>query len=468
LQSPNPVDRLRGIEMINSHEGFHSRKLAYNVALQVYPDETEEDVRAGLMTLILAFGKGDPKAFEYFQRAANESRADLAYMGSKGLLSYPQGLDEGLARLRYAFDAGHWFLQLRIIGDIAKLGKNSWSILDIVTKNLNSKSRSLRHASDKAVKTLKKSDVDVVQYLMNQLESGTNEDKVAACAGLGALGQDAKKSAIALGEALRNPSVIVREKAAWALLQMEKGAAAAETELKEALKDESPAVSRYALKALSKFSKITKEQKEQIKQMEDHQREIKEVQKAFGLKDKEVPKETEEQKAPKFGMPTPAEGISVPADDETALMTSLATPPTAAESDYKNKFFMSHSSKDFEWVEKVAREIDSWPGCRAWMCERDIYHGQDWLEAIYDGIDACNWFILFWSQNAENSQWTMDEIRQAKMRNVESGDTHPRVSIVNLGMPEMPRLLARHQGSKVIKDEDVAEFCNRLRPQIEF
>ncbi len=428
--------------MINSHEGWTSRNLAYGTALQVYPNETEDNIRMGLMNLIYSFGKGDQKAFEHFRHAANDPKPEIAYLGSLGLISLPQGVEEGLQRLRFAFDAGSVWLKRQAIGEIGKLGQKADPVVDLVTKNLGSKSWLMRRTTKKAVKNLKKADVDVVGHLVTQLELGTNEDKIAACAGIGTLGNEAKGSVGALAKALKDLSVGVREKAAWALLQMEKNAAPAEAELQAALQDESPAVSTYALKALNKFSKITKEQKDQIKALEDHEKELKQVQKYYGMKDKEEPKESEEEAAPAAAK--------------------------AAEPEYKNKFFMSHSTKDFAWVQKVSNVIESWPGCKAWLCERDIYHGQDWMEAIYDGIEECNWYVLFWSQNAENSKWTMEEIREAKLRNVESNDTFPKVTIVNLGMSEMPRLLTRHQGSKVTKDEDVAEFCNRLKTQIEF
>ncbi|HME51369.1 MAG TPA: TIR domain-containing protein [Candidatus Lokiarchaeia archaeon] len=422
--------------MINSPEAIHSRKQAYSVALQIYPDEVDDQVRAGLINLILAFGKGDPKAFDYFQHAAYDASPNVVFIGSMGLLSYPQGVEEGLQRLRYAFDSGSTMLQRMIIGEIGKLGQKAEGVIDLVTRNLGSTSWFMRRTTKKAVKNLMKADVNVVKHLVDQLEIGSNEDKVAACAGLGELDKEAKGSVGALGEALKDPSVSVREKAAWALLQMEKNAAPAEAQLQAALKDESPAVSKYALKTLNKFSKLSKDQKEQIKELEEHEKEIKQIQRVWGLKDKEEPKESEEE--------------------------------TSAEPEYKNKFFMSHSTKDFAWVQKVSKVIESWPGCKAWMCERDIYQGQNWMEAIYDGIEECNWYILFWSQNAQSSKWTMEEIEEAKLRNVESDDTNPKVSIVNLGMSEMPRLLALHQGSKVTKDEDIAEFCNRLKTQVEF
>lgn len=438
LQSTNPASRLRGMEMINSHDAFHSRKMAYSVVLQLFPNEIDDQVKSKMIGLILAFGKGDPKAFEHFRYAANDTNPEIAFQGSLGLISYPQGVEEGLQRLRFAYDNGPSSLQRAIIGQIGKLGQKAEPVVDLVTKKLSSTSWLMRRTTKKAVKNLKKAGVNVVGYLVKQLETGSDDEKVAACAGLGALEKDAKGSVDALVKALKDPNSSVRAKSAWALMQMDKNASPAEAALQEALKDESPAVSHYALKALKNFSKISKEQKEQIKEIEEHEKEIKQIQKTWGLKEKEIPKESEEE-------------------EDTM----------SAEPEYKNKFFMSHSSKDFIWVQKVARIIESWPGCKAWICERDIYHGQDWLEAIYDGIEDCNWYILFWSQNAENSKWTQEEIKEAKLRNVQSGDINPKISIVNLGMTELPRLLTRHQGTKVTSDADIEEFCNRLKTQVQ-
>jgi len=178
--------------------------------------------------------------------------------------------------------------------------------------------------------------------------------------------------------------------------------------------------------------------------IEAHEKEIKQVQKQFGMKDKREPKIRE----PPEGAPNQPEQDNEP--------------------EIHSRFFMSHSTKDFTLVKKMSDIIETWPGCKAWYCERDIFHGQDWMEAIYDGIEMCNWYILFWSPNAEASKWTIEEIREAKLRNIESENTNPKVSIVNMGMPGMPRLLTRSQGSKVVDDVGFDEFMKRLKDQIAF
>ena len=102
---------------------------------------------------------------------------------------------------------------------------------------------------------------------------------------------------------------------------------------------------------------------------------------------------------------------------------------------------MSHALPDFPWVEKAINEISSWPGCYCWTCERDISPGEDWLTEIYKGLEACNWYVLFWSEKAKESKWTNEEIREAKTRNVGKGS--PAISTINLEGLDFPILLSR-------------------------
>ena len=67
---------------------------------------------------------------------------------------------------------------------------------------LASESWLMRRATKKGVKRLMKKDVNVVGYLISQLENGDTKAKVAACAGLGNLEKKAQGSVGALGKAL--------------------------------------------------------------------------------------------------------------------------------------------------------------------------------------------------------------------------------------------------------------------------
>jgi hypothetical protein len=131
---------------------------------------------------------------------------------------------------------------------------------------------------------------------------------------------------------------------------------------------------------------------------------------------------------------------------------------------YQNIFFMSHALPDFPWVQKAVKEIESWPSCYCWYCERDLTPGTDWLEGIYEGLDMCSWYVLFWSEKAINSKWTNEEIREAKTRSVQY--SKPKISTANLGTSEWPKLLSRYQGALIKSDADLSKWLADIKVQV--
>jgi hypothetical protein len=132
--------------------------------------------------------------------------------------------------------------------------------------------------------------------------------------------------------------------------------------------------------------------------------------------------------------------------------------------DVKDLVFMSHALPDFPWVKKAMEQIETWPGCRVWTCERDIPTGGDWLESIYAGLENCSWYVLFWSDKAQASKWTNEEMKEAKTRIVSRGK--PKITVVNLGKSDWPILLQRYQGAFIKSDEDFNSWIGSLKDQV--
>jgi hypothetical protein len=152
--------------------------------------------------------------------------------------------------------------------------------------------------------------------------------------------------------------------------------------------------------------------------------------------------------------------------EEVRVAAPMPPPADAAKlKKFKNIFFMSHALPDFPWVQKAVKAIESWPGCYCWYCERDLTPGKDWLEGIYDGLETCNWYVLFWSDKAKASKWTNEEIREAKTRSVNKGI--PKITTVNLGCSDWPTLLSRYQGAAVNNDTDLNQWIANLKTQVE-
>ena len=47
--------------------------------------------------------------------------------------------------------------------------------------------------------------------------------------------------------------------------------------------------------------------------------------------------------------------------------------------------------------------------------------GDQWAARLYQEIDRCDLFLLFWSSNAKQSQWVMKEVEYALARRKSSG-----------------------------------------------
>lgn len=271
--------------------------------------------------------------------------------------------------------------------------------------------------------------------LLTKLETGSSKEIMIACEIIGILKDKAQGLVIPVGELLFHKHAAIRKKAIEALSNIGKHAVAAEEQIKESLKDKDKDVAKKAKKLLKSLSKIKSDDREMI---------IEDEELAYNLLT-EV-KQMEQEK--------------------NNIDTSDLQPPDDDFSKYKNIFFMSHALPDFPWVKKAIDEITSWPNCYCWTCEKDISSGEDWLTEIYKGLDACNWYILFWSDKAKESKWTNEEIREAKTRNVSSGT--PNISTVNLTGGDWPRLLSRYQGSVVKSDEDLKKWLENLKGQVKF
>jgi len=277
---------------------------------------------------------------------------------------------------------------------------------------------------------------ELARPLLNKFQFGTDREKMVCAEIVGKLGEGAAGTYEELGKLLEHPNEMIRAKAMEAIDNLGKYAVTVESYLKHAMEsDDSKKIQKSAKKLLKKLDKkVSGGEKLLLIEEEQNKRKILEEVKEIENSVKNVD-------------------------------ASKLSPKTDNFNQYKNVFFMSHALPDFPWVEKVINEISSWPGCYCWTCERDIQPGEDWLTEIYDGLDKCNWYILFWSDKAENSKWTNEEMREVKVRNVDKG--RPKISVVNLGKEDWPKLLARHQGAVVTSDDQLQDWLANLKTQVD-
>jgi hypothetical protein len=74
------------------------------------------------------------------------------------------------------------------------------------------------------------------------------------------------------------------------------------------------------------------------------------------------------------------------------------------------KAFISHSTRDREFVEQEIIPTLAGRGIDFWYCKDDIQSAEQWDRSIMQGLRTCDWFLLVMSPNAEKSEWVKDEV----------------------------------------------------------
>src|SRR5271157_2142145 len=70
--------------------------------------------------------------------------------------------------------------------------------------------------------------------------------------------------------------------------------------------------------------------------------------------------------------------------------------------------FLSHSTKDGDFVEKLAIALEA-SGFTPWRCEVDIEKGANFVSQINEGLTQSQMALLVWSPDAAKSDWTEQE-----------------------------------------------------------
>jgi hypothetical protein len=72
------------------------------------------------------------------------------------------------------------------------------------------------------------------------------------------------------------------------------------------------------------------------------------------------------------------------------------------------KVFLSHSTKDKQFVQTFATELEA-ENIQSWICEVDVEFGGNFVAKIEEGMRDADLTILFWSPEAAGSDWTQLE-----------------------------------------------------------
>jgi tetratricopeptide (TPR) repeat protein len=102
------------------------------------------------------------------------------------------------------------------------------------------------------------------------------------------------------------------------------------------------------------------------------------------------------------------------------------------------KAFLSHSSKDREFVERLAAGLKA-ASIEPWLFEVDIPRNENFVARIEEGLTQCDVSLLVWSPDAAASAWTTEEWTAILARQV--AEQRVRLGIILLRDSPLPELL---------------------------
>ena len=102
------------------------------------------------------------------------------------------------------------------------------------------------------------------------------------------------------------------------------------------------------------------------------------------------------------------------------------------------KVFLSHSTKDADFVKQLAAAITG-AGSEPWLCEVDVEKHENFLAGIEKGLKRCDVTLLIWSPDAADSKWTEEEWTSVLHREVT--EQRVRLGIIKLREHPLPEVL---------------------------
>ncbi|NJN56925.1 MAG: toll/interleukin-1 receptor domain-containing protein [Leptolyngbyaceae cyanobacterium SL_5_9] len=81
-----------------------------------------------------------------------------------------------------------------------------------------------------------------------------------------------------------------------------------------------------------------------------------------------------------------------------------------------NEIFLSHASRDQEFVSKLADELRR-HGIPIWYSKINILGAQQWHDEIGRALKRCDWFLIVLSPNSIESMWVKRELVFALQQN---------------------------------------------------
>ena len=117
---------------------------------------------------------------------------------------------------------------------------------------------------------------------------------------------------------------------------------------------------------------------------------------------------------------------------------TLANPKMLGDSARRYQYaFLSYATADRVEVLKRAQALKA---IRIGFFQ-DLLHlepGERWQRRLFEEIDKCDLFLLFWSSSAARSDWVLKEVQYALARSKSSSDESPEITPIVLEGPPIP------------------------------
>jgi hypothetical protein len=122
-------------------------------------------------------------------------------------------------------------------------------------------------------------------------------------------------------------------------------------------------------------------------------------------------------------------------DVEHGQTNSVADQPVIVKR--YNRVFFSYSSQDRVRVLEVAQSYRAL-GVEFFQDILSLEPGQRWEQGLYQEIDACDLFLLFWSRSSSSSEWVAKEASYALEQQSRSSNRKPEIIPLILDGPPPP------------------------------
>lgn len=138
------------------------------------------------------------------------------------------------------------------------------------------------------------------------------------------------------------------------------------------------------------------------------------------------------------------------------------------------RVFVSHSTRDREFVEQhIVGHLEK-NGIKTWYSKVDIQTATEWERSIIRGLESCDWFMIVMSPQSANSEWVKDELHWAVdhrpkkivpvlIEDCSPRDFHIRMARIQYADFRTPTADSRNQLLSLFRDD--ADETSQIPPQ---